>query len=68
MSCLYDKEQMVDDAEKEANGDQTESASEEDGAHDQPPHNGKAPYMSPASSLFASLVNKPFSRLWWGFE
>jgi hypothetical protein len=58
--CLNENEQMVDDAEKEANRDETEPASEED---DQPPHSGKAPYMSPASSLFASLVNKPLSRL-----
>ncbi|GMY38340.1 trigger factor [Fagus crenata] len=51
---------MVDDAEKEANRDGTEPTSEED---DQPPQSGKAPHMSPASSLFASLVNKPLSRL-----
>ncbi|XP_059455992.1 uncharacterized protein LOC132186168 [Corylus avellana] len=56
---------MADEAEKEANEDDERGCErkEEGITHNQQSHGGKAPYMSPASSLFASLLDKPFSRL-----
>jgi hypothetical protein len=56
---------MVDEAEKEANEDEERGfeRKEEGITHNQQSDGGKAPYTSPASSLFASLLDKPFSRL-----
>ncbi|XP_041003758.1 uncharacterized protein LOC121249134 [Juglans microcarpa x Juglans regia] len=62
---------MVDEADKEANRDEnaeSERGEEESNDHDQPPRqdddddstHGKAPFISPASSLF---LNIPLSRL-----
>jgi hypothetical protein len=58
-------EQMVDEAEKEANEDEERGCErkEEGITHNQQSDGGKAPYTSPASSLFASLLDKPFSKL-----
>lgn len=62
---------MVDEAEKEANRNGTESDQrvEEEGTHREPPagRSGKGdPYMSPLSSMF---IDTPLSRLWsWGFD
>ena len=54
----------MDEAEKEANEDEERGCErkEEGITHNQQSDGGKAPYMSPAS-LFASLLDKPFSRL-----
>lgn len=60
---------MVDDAEKEANGhrqsgDGEEEIEESEGQNQDEGGSSKAaPYLSPASSLFSSLVKPLSSRL-----
>lgn len=64
---IISTEQMVDEADIEANRDEnaeSQRGEEESDDHDQPPRHddstGKAPCISPASTLF---LNTPLSRL-----
>lgn len=67
-NIIISNEQMVDEADKEANRDEnaeSERREEESNDDDQPPRHhdddntGKAPFISPASSLFRNI---PLSR------